>query len=168
MDSTHTPEQLVGLPKLVGGGCELDWVKMAVPVVQAVRASSGCFPSMSQSHVSTEKEEVVGLCIGVLNGDLFPSSYNSLAFTCWFSHQAMYQMMDQGVVKLIFSCFIGDKCTKTGWVICTCFQSIQVQKSSEYEWIGIPIYIVPHVTIGERSIWTFVGKVMSPFFQYAV
>lgn len=74
LDSTHTPEQLVGLPKLVGGGCELDWVKMAVPVVQAVRASSGCFPSMSQSHVSTEKEEVVGLCIGVLNGDLSSDS----------------------------------------------------------------------------------------------
>ena len=58
----------------MGGGCELDWVKMAVPVVQAVRASSGCFPSMSQSHVSTEKEEVVGLCIGVLNGDLSSDS----------------------------------------------------------------------------------------------
>ena len=93
-----------------------------------------------------------------------PSPYNCLAFTCWFSHQAMYQMMDQGIVKLIFSSFIGDKCTKTGWVIYTCFQSIQVQKSSEYEWIGIPIYIVPHVTIGERSIWTFVSKVMSLFF----
>ncbi|XP_039722958.1 lys-63-specific deubiquitinase BRCC36 isoform X3 [Pteropus medius] len=63
--------------------------------------------------------------------------------------QAMYQMMDQGFVGLIFSCFIEDKNTKTGRVLYTCFQSIQAQKSSEYERIEIPIHIVPHVTIGK-------------------
>nr|KAF6435123.1 BRCA1/BRCA2-containing complex subunit 3 [Rousettus aegyptiacus] len=74
--------------------------------------------------------------------------------TVWPSHvdvrtQAMYQMMDQGFVGLIFSCFIEDKNTKTGRVLYTCFQSIQAQKSSEYERIEIPIHIVPHVTIGK-------------------
>ncbi|NWZ40078.1 BRCC3 deubiquitinase, partial [Brachypodius atriceps] len=56
--------------------------------------------------------------------------------TVWPSHvdvrtQAMYQMMDQGFVGLIFSCFIEDKNTKTGRILYTCFQSIQAQKSSD-------------------------------------
>ncbi|NWU29876.1 BRCC3 deubiquitinase, partial [Dyaphorophyia castanea] len=56
--------------------------------------------------------------------------------TVWPSHvdvrtQAMYQMMDQGFVGLIFSCFTEDKNTKTGRILYTCFQSIQAQKSSE-------------------------------------
>lgn len=38
--------------------------------------------------------------------------------TIWPPHidvrtQAMYQMMDQGIIGLIFACFIGDKTTKT-------------------------------------------------------
>ena len=41
-------------------------------------SSSGCFPSMSQSHVSTEREEMMGLRIGALNGDLSSDS----KFTC--------------------------------------------------------------------------------------
>ena len=57
--------------------------------------------------------------------------------------------MDQGFVGLIFSCFIEDRNTKTGRVLYTCFQSIQAQRSSEYERIEIPIHIVPHVTIGK-------------------
>ncbi|CAM2120288.1 lys-63-specific deubiquitinase BRCC36 isoform X1 [Lepidochelys kempii] len=74
--------------------------------------------------------------------------------TVWPSHvdvrtQAMYQMMDQGFVGLIFSCFIEDKNTKTGRILYTCFQSIQAQKSSEYERIEIPIHVVPHDTIGK-------------------
>ncbi|NXD88517.1 BRCC3 deubiquitinase, partial [Halcyon senegalensis] len=57
--------------------------------------------------------------------------------TVWPSHvdvrtQAMYQMMDQGFVGLIFSCFIEDKNTKTGRILYTCFQSIQAQKSSDH------------------------------------
>uniref|UniRef100_A0A2K5M0I5 MPN domain-containing protein n=1 Tax=Cercocebus atys TaxID=9531 RepID=A0A2K5M0I5_CERAT len=56
--------------------------------------------------------------------------------TVWPSHvdvrtQVMCQMMDQGFVGLIFSCFIEDKNTKTGWVLYTCFQSTQAQKSSD-------------------------------------
>uniref|UniRef100_A0A2I2YVX5 Lys-63-specific deubiquitinase n=1 Tax=Gorilla gorilla gorilla TaxID=9595 RepID=A0A2I2YVX5_GORGO len=77
--------------------------------------------------------------------------------TVWPSHvdvrtQAMYQMMDQGFVGLIFSCFIEDKNTRAGRVLYTCFQSIQAQKSSEYERIEIPIHIVPHVTIGKACL----------------
>ncbi|XP_071298734.1 lys-63-specific deubiquitinase BRCC36 isoform X2 [Agelaius tricolor] len=63
--------------------------------------------------------------------------------------QAMYQMMDQGFVGLIFSCFIEDKNTKTGRILYTCFQSVQAQKSSEYDRIEIPIHVVPHETIGK-------------------
>ncbi|KAF5892961.1 lys-63-specific deubiquitinase BRCC36, partial [Clarias magur] len=61
----------------------------------------------------------------------------------------MYQMMDQGFVGLIFSCFIEDKNTKTGRVLYTCFQSVQAQKGSEYERIEIPIHVVPHEAIGK-------------------
>ncbi|KAA0701506.1 Lys-63-specific deubiquitinase BRCC36 [Triplophysa tibetana] len=74
--------------------------------------------------------------------------------TVWPSHvdvrtQAMYQMMDQGFVGLIFSCFIEDKNTKTGRVLYTCFQSVQAQKGSEYERIEIPIHVIPHEAIGK-------------------
>lgn len=65
------PEQLVGRPKQVGGGCEWGWAKMAVPVVQAVRAGHlEAFAVCLNHTVSTEKEEVMGLCVGALTGDL--------------------------------------------------------------------------------------------------
>ncbi|XP_054445925.1 lys-63-specific deubiquitinase BRCC36-like [Pteronotus mesoamericanus] len=193
--------------------------------VQAVHLESDAFLVCLNHALSTEKEEVMGLCIGELNDD----TRNDSKFTCagtkmrtvaekvdtvrivhihsviilqrsdkrkdrveispeqlsaasteaerlaeltgcpmrvvgwyhshphitvWPSHvdvrtQAMYQMMDQGFVGLIFSCFIEDKNTKTGGVLYTCFQSIQPQKNSEYERIEIPVHIVPHVTIGK-------------------
>nr|BAB27894.1 unnamed protein product [Mus musculus] len=201
---------------------------MAVQVVQAVQAvhlESDAFLVCLNHALSTEKEEVMGLCIGELNDDIRSDSkftytgtemrtvqekmdtirivhihsviilrrsdkrkdrveispeqlsaasteaerlaeltgrpmrvvgwYHSHPhITVWPSHvdvrtQAMYQMMDQGFVGLIFSCFIEDKNTKTGRVLYTCFQSIQAQKSSEYERIEIPIHIVPHITIGK-------------------
>ncbi|XP_006900064.1 PREDICTED: lys-63-specific deubiquitinase BRCC36 [Elephantulus edwardii] len=224
--------------------------KMAVQVVQAVHLESDAFLVCLNHALSTEKEEVMGLCIGELNDDTRSESKVTYAanelrpvvekvdsvkiihihsviilrrsdkrkdrveispeqlsaasteaerlaeitgrpmrvvgwyhshphITVWPSHvdvrtQAMYQMMDQGFVGLIFSCFIEDKNTKTGRVLYTCFQSIQAQKSSEsphgsqdfwssgqhistegqkeeerYERIEIPIHIVPHVTIGK-------------------
>ncbi|XP_058297351.1 lys-63-specific deubiquitinase BRCC36 [Hylobates moloch] len=199
---------------------------MAVQVVQAVQAvhlESDAFLVCLNHALSTEKEEVMGLCIGELNDDTRSASHvlpsfnletleSSLTVSCppspmvhklpnlvdavrivhihsviilrrsdkrkdrveispeqlsaasteaerlaeltgrpmrvvgwyhshphitvWPSHvdvrtQAMYQMMDQGFVGLIFSCFIEDKNTKTGRVLYTCFQSIQAQKSSE-------------------------------------
>uniref|UniRef100_A0ABI7VTC4 Lys-63-specific deubiquitinase n=1 Tax=Felis catus TaxID=9685 RepID=A0ABI7VTC4_FELCA len=201
---------------------------MAVQVVQAVQAvhlESDAFLVCLNHALSTEKEEVMGLCIGELNDDtrsdskftytgtelrtvpekvdtvrivhihsviilrrsdkrkdrveISPEQLSAASteaerlaeltgrpmrvvgwyhshphITVWPSHvdvrtQAMYQMMDQGFVGLIFSCFIEDKNTKTGRVLYTCFQSIQAQKSSEYERIEIPIHIVPHVTIGK-------------------
>ncbi|XP_028641093.1 lys-63-specific deubiquitinase BRCC36 isoform X1 [Arvicanthis niloticus] len=201
---------------------------MAVQVVQAVQAvhlESDAFLVCLNHALSTEKEEVMGLCIGELNDDIrsdskftytgtemrtVPEKMDTIRIvhihsviilrrsdkrkdrveispeqlsaasteaerlaeltgrsmrvvgwyhshphiTVWPSHvdvrtQAMYQMMDQGFVGLIFSCFIEDKNTKTGRVLYTCFQSIQAQKSSEYERIEIPIHIVPHITIGK-------------------
>nr|KAF6283343.1 BRCA1/BRCA2-containing complex subunit 3 [Pipistrellus kuhlii] len=201
---------------------------MAMQVVQAVQAvhlESDAFLVCLNHALSTEKEEVMGLCIGELNDDtrsdskftytgtdmrtvtekvdtvrivhihsviilrrsdkrkdrveISPEQLSAAStethrlaeltgrpmrvvgwyhshphITVWPSHvdvrtQAMYQMMDQGFVGLIFSCFIEDKNTKTGRVLYTCFQSIQAQKSSEYERIEIPIHIVPHVSIGK-------------------
>lgn len=201
---------------------------MAVPVVQAVQAvhlESDAFLVCLNHALSTEKEEVMGLCIGELNDDVrneskfahagsdvctVPEKVDAIRvvhihsviilrrsdkrkdrveispeqlsaasteaerlaeltgrpmrvvgwyhshphITVWPSHvdvrtQAMYQMMDQGFVGLIFSCFIEDKNTKTGRVLYTCFQSVQAQKSSDYERIEIPVHVVPHVTIGK-------------------
>ncbi|NXW75301.1 BRCC3 deubiquitinase, partial [Hirundo rustica] len=103
--------------------------------------------------------------------------------TVWPSHvdvrtQAMYQMMDQGFVGLIFSCFIEDKNTKVGnlkmaanppgaqielsglhltvkiqdkYVGIECFP-LPVSSgmcSQKYERIEIPIHVVPHETIGK-------------------
>ncbi|KAG7484715.1 hypothetical protein MATL_G00053220 [Megalops atlanticus] len=187
--------------------------------VSAVHLESDAFLVCMNHALSTEKEEVMGLCIGevdtnrivhihsviilrrsdkrkdrveispeqlsaasteaeisfswrhVLNNFLSDScvNYHSLLWrpmrvvgwyhshphiTVWPSHvdvrtQAMYQMMDQGFVGLIFSCFIEDKNTKTGRVLYTCFQSVQAQKGSEYERIEIPIHVVPHEAIGK-------------------
>nr|KAF6435125.1 BRCA1/BRCA2-containing complex subunit 3 [Rousettus aegyptiacus] len=177
---------------------------MAMQVVQAVQAvhlESDAFLVCLNHALSTEKEEVMGLCIGEVDTvrivhihsviilrrsdkrkdrvEISPEQLSAASteaemlaeltgrpmrvvgwyhshphITVWPSHvdvrtQAMYQMMDQGFVGLIFSCFIEDKNTKTGRVLYTCFQSIQAQKSSEYERIEIPIHIVPHVTIGK-------------------
>ncbi|XP_048963273.1 lys-63-specific deubiquitinase BRCC36 isoform X5 [Canis lupus dingo] len=197
-----------------------------VQAVQAVHLESDAFLVCLNHALSTEKEEVMGLCIGEVDTvrivhihsviilrrsdkrkdrvEISPEQLSAASteaerlaeltgrpmrvvgwyhshphITVWPSHvdvrtQAMYQMMDQGFVGLIFSCFIEDKNTKTGRVLYTCFQSIQAQKSSEsphgprdfwsssqhisiegqkeeerYERIEIPIHIVPHVTIGK-------------------
>ncbi|NWH62200.1 BRCC3 deubiquitinase, partial [Geococcyx californianus] len=103
--------------------------------------------------------------------------------TVWPSHvdvrtQAMYQMMDQGFVGLIFSCFIEDKNTKVGNLKtvtnppctheklhpqgtaetfgCSLQEGLNSAWSSQskagmvvYERIEIPIHVVPHETIGK-------------------
>ncbi|KAB0392071.1 hypothetical protein E2I00_017204, partial [Balaenoptera physalus] len=138
---------------------------MAVQVVQAVQAvhlESDAFLVCLNHALSTEKEEVMGLCIGEVDtvrivhihsviilrrSDKRKDRTHRLAeltgrpmrvvgwyhshphITVWPSHvgkyygiamffvlrnvrtQAMYQMMDQGFVGLIFSCFIEDKNT---------------------------------------------------------
>ncbi|XP_030353121.1 lys-63-specific deubiquitinase BRCC36 isoform X1 [Strigops habroptila] len=169
--------------------------------VQAVYLEADAFLVCLNHALSTEKEEVMGLCIGEVDTsrivhihsviilrrsdkrkdrvEISPEQLSAASteaerlaemtgrpmrvvgwyhshphITVWPSHvdvrtQAMYQMMDQGFVGLIFSCFIEDKNTKTGRILYTCFQSIQAQKSSEYERIEIPIHVVPHETIGK-------------------
>ncbi|KAB0386871.1 hypothetical protein FD755_001827 [Muntiacus reevesi] len=177
---------------------------MAAQVVQAAQAVDlelDAYLVCLNHALSTEKEEVMGLCIGEVDTirivyihsviilrrsdkrkdrvEISPEQLSAASteaerlaeltgrpmrvvgwyhshphITVWPSHvdvrtQVMYQMMDQGFVGLIFSCFIEDKNTKTGRVLYTCFQSIQAQRGSEYERIEIPIHIVPHVTIGK-------------------
>ncbi|KAB0344563.1 hypothetical protein FD754_021489 [Muntiacus muntjak] len=209
---------------------------MAVQVVQAVQAvhlESDAFLVCLNHALSTEKEEVMGLCIGELNDDLrndpkftytgsemrtvaekvdtvrivhihsviilrrsdkrkdrveiSPEQLSAAStethrlaeltgrpmrvvgwyhshphITVWPSHvdvrtQAMYQMMDQGFVGLIFSCFIEDKNTKVlsprgprDFWSSSQHISIEGQKEEErYERIEIPIHIVPHITIGK-------------------
>ncbi|KAK6480490.1 lys-63-specific deubiquitinase BRCC36 [Huso huso] len=160
--------------------------------VKAVHLESDAFLVCMNHALSTEKEEVMGLCIGEVDTDRIVHIHSVIILrrsdkrkdrveispeqllaemtgrpmrvvgwyhshphiTVWPSHvdvrtQAMYQMMDQGFVGLIFSCFIEDKNTKTGRVLYTCFQSAQAQKGSEYERIEIPIHVVPHETIGK-------------------
>ncbi|KAG6924392.1 BRCA1/BRCA2-containing complex subunit 3 [Chelydra serpentina] len=177
------------------------WGGSAKMAVQAVHLESDAFLVCLNHALSTEKEEVMGLCIGEVDTsrivhihsviilrrsdkrkdrvEISPEQLSAASteaeilaeitgrpmrvvgwyhshphITVWPSHvdvrtQAMYQMMDQGFVGLIFSCFIEDKNTKTGRILYTCFQSIQAQKSSEYERIEIPIHVVPHDTIGK-------------------
>uniref|UniRef100_A0A8C0IT10 BRCA1/BRCA2-containing complex subunit 3 n=1 Tax=Chelonoidis abingdonii TaxID=106734 RepID=A0A8C0IT10_CHEAB len=195
--------------------------------VQAVHLEADAFLVCLNHALSTEKEEVMGLCIGEVPAsprasgpqspgaggagvdtsrivhihsviilrrsdkrkdrvEISPEQLSAASteitgrpmrvvgwyhshphITVWPSHvdvrtQAMYQMMDQGFVGLIFSCFIEDKNTKTGRILYTCFQSIQAQKimnsitncfssvsQHEYERIEIPIHVVPHDTIGK-------------------
>ncbi|XP_028824477.1 lys-63-specific deubiquitinase BRCC36 isoform X2 [Denticeps clupeoides] len=159
--------------------------------VSAVHLESDAFLVCMNHALSTEKEEVMGLCIGEVNTsrivhihsviilrrsdkrkdrvEISPEQLSAASteaerlaemtgrpvrvvgwyhshphITVWPSHvdvrtQAMYQMMDQGFVGLIFSCFIEDKNTK----------SVQAQKGSEYERIEIPIHVVPHEAIGK-------------------
>uniref|UniRef100_A0A673XTY7 BRCA1/BRCA2-containing complex subunit 3 n=1 Tax=Salmo trutta TaxID=8032 RepID=A0A673XTY7_SALTR len=166
--------------------------------VSAVHLESDAFLVCMNHALSTEKEEVMGLCIGEVDTnrivhihsviilrrsdkrkdrvEISPEQLSSAAtesyrlaemtgrpmrvvgwyhshphITVWPSHvdvrtQAMYQMMDQGFVGLIFSCFIEDKNTKTGRVLYTCFQSASPER---YERIEIPIHVVPHEAIGK-------------------
>ncbi|KAM4635257.1 lys-63-specific deubiquitinase [Polymixia lowei] len=169
--------------------------------VSAVHLESDAFLVCMNHALSTEKEEVMGLCIGELETsrivhvhsviilrrsdkrkdrvEISPEQLSAASteaerladatgrpmrvvgwyhshphITVWPSHvdvrtQAMYQMMDQGFVGLIFSCFIEDKNTRTGRVLYTCFQSTQAQKGSEYERVEIPIHVVPRDAIGK-------------------
>ncbi|KAF7244942.1 Lys-63-specific deubiquitinase BRCC36 [Varanus komodoensis] len=146
--------------------------------VQAAHLEADAFLVCLNHALSTEKEEVMGLCIGEVDTsrivhihsviilrrsdkrkdrvEISPEQLSAASTEAEISFvkedvrtQAIYQMMDQGFVGLIFSCFIEDKNTKTGRILYTCFQSIQAQKSSEYERIEIPIHVVPHNTIGK-------------------
>uniref|UniRef100_A0A8C6TW18 BRCA1/BRCA2-containing complex, subunit 3 n=1 Tax=Neogobius melanostomus TaxID=47308 RepID=A0A8C6TW18_9GOBI len=121
------------------------------------------------SHaLSTEKEEVMGLCIGELEPsrvvhvhsdrvEISPEQLSAasteaerLADSTGRPMRAMYQMLDQSFVGLIFSCFIEDKNTRTGRVLYTCFQS--TPKGQEYERLEIPIHVLPREAISKACL----------------
>ncbi|KAK7090532.1 hypothetical protein V1264_010316 [Littorina saxatilis] len=74
--------------------------------------------------------------------------------TVWPSHvdvrtQAMYQMMDDNFVGLIFSVFNEDKNTKQSRIQVTCFQAVQGgYGGSEHERYEVPLKITPSSAIG--------------------
>uniref|UniRef100_A0A023GHH5 Putative lys-63-specific deubiquitinase brcc36 n=1 Tax=Amblyomma triste TaxID=251400 RepID=A0A023GHH5_AMBTT len=80
--------------------------------------------------------------------------------TVWPSHvdvqtQAMYQMMDDGFVGLIFSVFSEDATSKLNQVQVTCFQSVNQASNGEaqrYVRMEIPLYIVPSTHISNACL----------------
>ncbi|CAL8318072.1 unnamed protein product [Lota lota] len=173
--------------------------------ISAVHLEADAFLVCMNHALSTEKEEVMGLCLGEMEVnrivhihsviilrrsdkrkdrvEISPEQLSAASteaerladltgkpllrvvgwyhshphITVWPSHvdvrtQAMYQMMDQGFVGLIFSCFIEDKNTKTGRVLYTCFQSTQAQKGAEYERVEVPVHVVPRYSVGKACL----------------
>ncbi|XP_069107234.1 lys-63-specific deubiquitinase-like [Argopecten irradians] len=78
--------------------------------------------------------------------------------TVWPSHvdvrtQAMYQMMDEGFIGLIFSVFNEDKNTKQNRIQVTCFQSQVVDSfPTQYSPIEVPLHIVPSSGLGRACL----------------
>lgn len=80
--------------------------------------------------------------------------------TVWPSHvdvqtQAMYQMMDEGFVGLIFSVFNEDKSTKLNRIQVTCFQSVNQAMDDyppQYVRKEVPFYIEPNKGIGRACM----------------
>uniref|UniRef100_A0A8I5TW47 Lys-63-specific deubiquitinase n=1 Tax=Pongo abelii TaxID=9601 RepID=A0A8I5TW47_PONAB len=215
---------------------------MAVQVVQAVQAvhlESDAFLVCLNHALSTEKEEVMGLCIGEVSSrsdskfaytgtemrtvaekvdavrivhihsviilrrsdkrkdrvEISPEQLSAAStethrlaeltgrpmrvvgwyhshphITVWPSHvdvrtQAMYQMMDQGFVGLIFSCFIEDKNTKTGRVLYTCFQSIQAQKSSDLTHLD-SVTKIHNGSVFTKNLCSQMSAVSGPLLQW--
>lgn len=170
--------------------------------VSACHLESDAFLVCISHALSTEKEEVMGLCIGELEPsrvvhvhsviilrrsdkrkdrvEISPEQLSAASteaerladstgrsmrvvgwyhshphITVWPSHvdvrtQAMYQMLDQSFVGLIFSCFIEDKNTRTGRVLYTCFQS--TPKGQEYERLEIPVHVLPREAISKACL----------------
>lgn len=80
--------------------------------------------------------------------------------TVWPSHvdvqtQAMYQMMDEGFIGLIFSVFSEDATSKLNQVQVTCFQSVSQAANGEaprYVRTEIPLHIVPSTHISNTCL----------------
>lgn len=80
--------------------------------------------------------------------------------TVWPSHvdvqtQAIYQMMDEGFVGLIFSVFSEDATSKLNQVQVTCFQSVNQANNGEpqrYVRMEIPLHIVPSTHISNACL----------------
>lgn len=80
--------------------------------------------------------------------------------TVWPSHvdvrtQAMYQMMDEGFIGLIFSVFNEEKNTKQNRMQVTCFQSVE-HGQGQYSRVEIPLHIVPSSGIGKACLESLV------------
>ncbi|KAH7948667.1 hypothetical protein HPB49_000458 [Dermacentor silvarum] len=120
------------------------------------------------SHaLSTEKEEVMGLLIGETLAINLRKPMRVLGWyhshphiTVWPSHvdvqtQAIYQMMDEGFVGLIFSVFSEDATSKLNQVQVTCFQSVNQASNGEpqrYVRMEIPLHIVPSLHISNACL----------------
>ncbi|XP_046400408.1 lys-63-specific deubiquitinase BRCC36-like [Ischnura elegans] len=85
--------------------------------------------------------------------------------TVWPSHvdvqtQAMYQMMDQGFVGVIFSVFLEDKITKEQEVQVTCFQSqsrnMEGTPDHYMDRIEIPMRIIPTTCLSQPCLRSMV------------
>uniref|UniRef100_A0A131XF68 Putative lys-63-specific deubiquitinase brcc36 n=1 Tax=Hyalomma excavatum TaxID=257692 RepID=A0A131XF68_9ACAR len=80
--------------------------------------------------------------------------------TVWPSHvdvqtQAIYQMMDEGFVGLIFSVFSEDATSKLNQVQVTCFQSVNQASGGEpqrFVRMEIPLHIVPSTHISNACL----------------
>ncbi|KAL3876370.1 hypothetical protein ACJMK2_034222 [Sinanodonta woodiana] len=75
--------------------------------------------------------------------------------TVWPSHvdvrtQAMYQMMDEGFIGLIFSVFCEDKVTKQNRIQVTCFQS--VSNGGDFTRVPVPFHIVSSQWLGPTCL----------------
>ncbi|XP_075930857.1 lys-63-specific deubiquitinase BRCC36 [Petromyzon marinus] len=177
-------------------------------MVQAVRVRADALHVCLTHALSTEREEVMGLCIGEVDTsevvhiysviilrrsdkrkdrvEISPEQLSAASteaerlavqsgkpmrvvgwyhshphITVWPSHvdvgtQAMYQMMDDCFVGLIFACFSDDKNTKTGRVLLTCFQSMKVPGEEEIARVEIPVHVVPCPTISQMCLESIV------------
>ncbi|XP_069505090.1 lys-63-specific deubiquitinase BRCC36 isoform X4 [Ambystoma mexicanum] len=185
--------------------------------VQAAHLESDAFLVCLNHALSTEKEEVMGLCIGEVDTcrivhihsviilrrsdkrkdrvEISPEQLSAASteaerlaemtgrpmrvvgwyhshphITVWPSHvdvrtQAMYQMMDQGFVGLIFSCFIEDKNTKTGRVLYTCFQSVQAQKSSDLSHLD-SVTKIHNGSVFTKNLCSQMSAISGPLLQW--
>nr|CAB3226151.1 lys-63-specific deubiquitinase BRCC36 [Phallusia mammillata] len=80
--------------------------------------------------------------------------------TVWPSHvdvqtQAMYQMMDETFVGLIFSCFNENKANLHQTVEMICFQSLtSMDDSSQYQRLEVPMYLERTQCLSEANLQT--------------
>ncbi|XP_014662474.1 PREDICTED: lys-63-specific deubiquitinase BRCC36-like [Priapulus caudatus] len=179
--------------------------------VSCVKLSSDAFMVCLTHALSTENEEVMGLCIGEVDEnrvshisavmllrrsdkrkdrvEISPEQLSNAAIhaeiltaelkrpmrvlgwyhshphiTVWPSHvdvrtQAMYQLMDECFVGLIFSTFNEDKKSKQQRIQVTCFQSTNHSPEGEppmYERIEVPLQVAPSSHISRESMQSLV------------
>ncbi|EHB15324.1 Lys-63-specific deubiquitinase BRCC36 [Heterocephalus glaber] len=111
---------------------------MAVQEVQAVHLESDAFLVCLNHALSTEKEEVTGLCIEEVDTFRIVHIHSVIILRCSDKRKDQVEISPE---KLPAASTEAERLAElTGH---------PAQKSSEYERIEIPIHIVPHVTIGK-------------------